>query len=57
VAAALSIWGLFILLGVPTIVVPSAAAAVVLVAEAALLIQRLGRVVDGMDASAVPAAD
>jgi hypothetical protein len=57
VAAALSIWALFIVLGQPTIVIPAAVAAVVLLTEAALLILRLGRVVDRMDASAVPTAD
>jgi hypothetical protein len=57
VAAAMTVWALFVLIGTPTIIVPSAVAAAVLFAEAALVINRVGHMVDRMDASAVPVAD
>jgi hypothetical protein len=57
VAGAMTIWALFVLVGTPTIIVPAAVGSAVLFLEAALVIHRVGRVVDRMDASAVPVTD
>ena len=46
-----------VLTGLDTVVVSAAAASLTLVAESALVAAALGRVVDRMDASAVPSAD